>query len=223
MSERHFTKLELLVAWNKRPLVDKFIDNGLSGFYIQKWINQNGLTISAPTVYKYMKLKSEAMKKGIPVAKIISDKRKKRIGNQKPKIVKDIESGKDPSKKGQPFNNPTNEDRIRNNFNVDHVKSESEIIDFMLDKGYQQLKKTDGLDVTVTKQIIELLNLKSKMSHTGLTEYGKQVIRMERQAMENVVTSVLMDYVPEEKYQEIIDKINAETTDVIKKIKEAQK
>lgn len=141
MVERHFTKLELLTAWKKRPLIDKMINNGISNYYIYKWINKNGLTVSAPTVYKYVKVRNEAIKKGIPVTQIIADRRRKRVGDKKPKIVKEIEAGKDPSKVRR-FNNPTNEDRIRENYRIDHVKSESEMIDFMLDKGYQELKQS---------------------------------------------------------------------------------
>lgn len=223
MSVKQLTKLEYLTAWKKRPLVDKLIDNGLSGFYIQKWINENGLTISTPTVYKYMKLRQQAIKNNIPITQLVADRRRKRVGgNKKPKIVRDIEAGKDPLHKKQPFNNPTNDDRMRKNFSTDHVTNETEIIDLMLDKGYKQIREGKDLSTELTKQMIELINLKNKITHSNLTIYGQQERRLRIEAMENVVASILMDYVPEEKYQEVVDRINHEMKEVTKKIDKAQ-
>jgi hypothetical protein len=58
-------KLNQLVEWKKRPFLDKMINNETPAEELVAWCNDNGFPISLPTMYSYMKRRSEAMANGI--------------------------------------------------------------------------------------------------------------------------------------------------------------
>ena len=235
------SKLEQLANWNRRPFIDKMLDEGISPNSVHKWINENGLKISVATVYAYAKKRKEAIMQGVKIEVFLKDKRhqsviddRMRAGKKKPKpktppkkdnvddlesykakVIKDNLGPKGSGKGNKDFNyNETlkdDEQRAQFNKTVKHVKTDLEILDTIIDKGWKTLNRIDFLSPDMAIKAIKLKNELTGGAHNGLTIYGLEEIRMREAARENAILTVLLEFIPEEKHNEVIARMEEET------------
>jgi hypothetical protein len=201
------TKLEQLYEWKKRPFVDKMLDDGESPNQVHKWIMDNGFEISMPTVYTYAKRRKEAIVKGIQMDKVM-DKRKDKDENGHSKADrKRIEK----AKAGVNAMNMSKEERKQANLSVNKVQSDLELLDAVLQKGYETLEQMEFMP---PKDFLKAIELKHKITggaHNGLTTYGLDEIRLRESARESAMLTILLEFIPEDKHEEVIERMELAT------------
>ncbi|WP_270364076.1 hypothetical protein [Bacillus paranthracis] len=216
------SKLEQLVEWNKRVFVDKMLDDGDSPNKVHKWINENGLKVSVPTVYSYAKRRKEAIMKGVKM-EAIADKRTKKgkahksteDGSYAEMVVEENKSHRKSnttkrSKKKSDTKDDT-EERKAQQMSVHRVKSDMEIIDAIIDKGFSTLQLMEVISPDMALKAIKLKNEITGGNHNGLTMYGLEEIRLREAARENAMLAILLEYIPEEKHEEVLTKMETAT------------
>jgi hypothetical protein len=218
------SKLEQLAEWNKRVFVDKMLDDGDSPNKVHKWINENGLKVSVPTVYSYAKRRKEAIMKGVKM-EAIADKRTKKgkahrgtkDDSYADKVIEENQTHKKDStnKRTKKKNDPKEdtEERKQQHMGVKRVKSDLEIIDAIIDKGYGTLQMMEVISPDMALKAIKLKNEITGGNHNGLTMYGLEEIRLREAARENAMLAILLEYIPEEKHEEVLTKMEAATRD----------
>jgi hypothetical protein len=201
------TKLEELFEWKKRVFVDKMLDDGESPNQVHKWIVENGFVVSMPTVYTYAKRRKEAIVKGIQMDKMM-DKRKDYDEQGHSKADR---RRIDKAKSGTNAMNLTNEQRKANNLTVDKISSDLELLDAVMQKGYETLLNMEGI---APKDFLKAIELKHKLtggSHNGLTIYGLEEIRLREAARESAIMTILLEFIEEEKHEEVLTRMDTAT------------
>lgn len=224
MSKNDKSKLELLFEWEKRPFVDKQLDDGVSPNQVAKWCNDNGFEISVPTMYTYAKRRREAIMKGLTLDKLMD----KRVDN--PQAGKRSKSKA--KKPGRPKKNSKkayanrdnkhieewNEERKKENLSVDKLQTDIELLDAVMQKGFETLQKMEAI---APKDFLKAMELKYKFTggaHNGLTTYGIEEIRLREAARESALTTILLEYIPEDKHGEVLEKMEEATRDFYESI-----
>jgi len=201
------SKLEMLFEWKKRPFIDKMLDDGQSPNQVAKWCNDNGFEISTPTVYTYAKRRKEAVVKGIQMEKVM-DKRKDKDENGHSKADKKRMAK---ARSGTNAMNKTNEERKQEYLSVDKLQTDLELLDAVMQKGYETLNRMEAI---APKDFLKALELKHKItggSHGGITTYGLEEIRLREQARENAIMTILLTYIPEDKHEEVLEAMEVAT------------
>lgn len=206
MAKRNKSKLEMLLAWNKRPFVDKMLDDGDSPNKVHKWICDNGLELSVPTVYTYAKKRKEAIMNGVKF-EVIKEK-KGSSGSAKSQNATKKSAG---SKKKKEEEQPTQADKEQLNKTVKRVMSELEILDAVIDKGFSTLQQMEVISPDMALKAIKLKHEITGGEHQGITMYGLEQIRLREAARENAMMAIMLEYIPEEKQDEVLEKMERTT------------
>jgi hypothetical protein len=206
------TKMQRLVEWNKRPFIDKMLDDGKSPNQVHKWIVDNGIDLSVPTVYAYAKKRKEAIMNDVKIEALLGHKqnKEKTEAKKKAKVTKDSTSMGDKTGSGQ-WGNMTEEERAQKMKTVNRVKSELEILDLIIDKGYKTLHMMEVLSPDMALKAIKLKNEITGGEHNSITMYGLEEIRLREAAKETAMTTILLEYIPEDKHDEVLDRMEKET------------
>lgn len=219
------SKLEELYKWSKRPFLDKMIDDGVSANQCAKWCNDQGFEVSVPTMYKYVKRRKEAVELGVPLEDIL-DKREfppsnATKGNRevKKKNTKKNYNSTKPKKKQEPKHKHLNkwaEDEERREQNLSQPKAKKvmtdlEMLDAIIQKGMNTLQYMEAVAPQVAIKAVELKNKITGGTHNGLTTYGLEEIRLREQARENAMLCVLLEYIPQHKHEEVIQRMEEAT------------
>lgn len=205
MAKKNRSKLEMLLAWNKRPFVDKMLDDGDSPNKVHKWIMDNGLELSVPTVYTYAKKRKEAIMNGVKF-EIIKEK-KGSAGSAKSQNATKKSGGAKKEKE----DTQTPEDKKQLNKTIKRVMSELEILDAVIDKGFSTLQQMEVISPDMALKAIKLKHEITGGEHQGITMYGIEQIRLREAARENAMLTVMLEFVPEEKHDELLDKMEKAT------------
>lgn len=196
-------KLEVLLRWKKRPFLDKMLDDGISPNQCAKWCQENGFKVSVPTIYNYAKKRKEAIVNDVKIDVMIGSKRKKDADPSKP-----IDGPPDPV-----AGHMTQADRAAAYGSVDKVKSDLEMLDAVIGKGFATLKIMDHVHPQIALKAIELKNKITGGSHMGLTTYGIEEIRLREAARETAILTVLLEFIPEDKHEAAIARMEEATKD----------
>lgn len=205
MAKRNKSKLEMLLAWNKRPFVDKMLDDGDSPNKVHKWITDNGLELSVPTVYTYAKKRKEAIMNGVKF-EIIKEKK-----GSSGSATKQNAQKKSGGAKKEKDDTQTQEDKKQLNRTVKRVMSELEILDAVIDKGFSTLQQMEVISPDMALKAIKLKHEITGGEHQGITMYGIEQIRLREAARENAMMTIMLEFVPEEKHDELLDKMEKAT------------
>ncbi|WP_317906429.1 hypothetical protein [Bacillus subtilis] len=214
------TKLQMLLEWPKRAIVDKMLDDGESPNKVAAWINEQGLEISVPTVYNYQKKRKEAIMKDVKLEQLI-DKRKengqnlKKAHSVKSKKAKKkaLESKKEPDESfkskiakesAELKQGMSKESRKQYAKEVKRIKSEAEILDRIIDLGGQTLERMEVISPDMALKAIKLKHDLTGGEHNGLTVYGIEELRLREAALESALTAVMLKYVPEEQHEAML-------------------
>lgn len=205
------SKMELILAWKKRPFIDKMLDDGESPNKVQKWMLENGLEISVPTVYTYAKKRKEAIINGVKF-EAIADKRtaksKKEMGEGEAKQSSVRKKVIEERKKKEEL---PPEEKKQLQKTIKRVQSELEILDAIIDKGYQTLQMMEVISPDMAIKAIKLKNEITDGQHNGITMYGLEQIRLREAARENAMLMILLEFVPDEKHEEVLAKMERAT------------
>jgi len=203
------TKLELLYDWKKRPFVDKMLDDGKSPNQVHKWIEENGFEISMPTVYTYAKRRKEAIVKGVQMDTLMNKRAKD--GRDEEGFSKSDRRRQHKANAGVRAMNKTDKERKMENLTVDKLQTDLELLDAVMQKGFETLQKMEAI---APKDFLKALEIKQKItggSHNGLTTYGLEEIRLREAARESAIMTILLEFIPEERHEEVIDRMEEAT------------
>jgi hypothetical protein len=175
--ETKYYKLEKLVKWDKVDEVNEMLMNGVSPHKVSDWCKENGFSISHPKLYEYRELLQEAITKHITVERLLG------IGAPKKSALQLQALGITSAK--------------------DMVKNEMEVLDAVIQRGFNELLQAPTIDIHSAMRAIELKHKLTGGSHGGLTMHGLDQLRELEQAKFNAIVEVVMKYLPEDKFEEL--------------------
>lgn len=179
--ETKYYKLEKLVKWEHVEEVNEMLMNGISPHKVSDWCKEKGFSISHPKLYEYKDMLQTAITKQITVERLLG------IGVPKRSPIKLASLGLTPIK--------------------DMVKNEMDVLDSIVQKGYEALLSSPTIKIQDALRAIELKNKLTEGKHAGLTGYGLDQLRALEQAKFQAMVSVVLKYVPEDKHPEIEEAI----------------
>jgi hypothetical protein len=224
-----------LLKWIKRPFLDKMLDDGESPYKCAMWCTENGFPISSPTMYEYARKRKEAIVNGL-VAEIMpappslnrdedeadekqeddsdTQKKPKRTMAEIKKEAAD-KRRKRGMKKAQQL---ANMERKAQHMTVNKIKHDMELLDEIIQKGFETLKMMDVINPATAVKAIELKQKITGGAHAGLTTYGIEEIRLREAARENAIVTILLEYIPEEKHPEVLERMEKATLEYYESI-----
>lgn len=175
--ETKYYKLERLIKWDKIDEVNEMLMSGMSPHKVSDWCKDNGFSISHPKLYEYREYLQTALTKHITVERLLG------IGVPKRKPILLQTLGLTSTK--------------------NMVKNEMEVLDAIVQRGYDALMQNPVMKVQDALRAIELKNKLTNGSHAGLTSYGLDQLRELEQAKFNAVLTIVQQYIPEDKLEEL--------------------
>lgn len=190
------SKQKQLLDWPKLSFLNKMLDDGVSPNKCARWCKENGFSISVPTMYEYAK-------------------------NRRTKIINTIQADKlrpNKSNKKHRANNPTNEERKQAHMTVDKVKSDLELLDAVIQQGFETLSSMKKINPTTAIKAIELKHKLTGGAAGGYTVYGLEEIRLREAARENAIVVVLLEFIPKEQHLAVIKRMEQVTKEYYESI-----
>jgi hypothetical protein len=179
--ETKYYKLEKLVKWEHIDTVNDMLMNGVSPHKVSEWCKEMGFTISHPKLYEYKALLQEAITKQITVERILGI--------------------------GVPKRTPIVLQALGLTSAKNLVKNEMEVLDAIVQMGYNALTNSPTIKIQDALRAIELKNKLTQGQHAGLTNYGLDQLRELEQAKFSAIVNVVLQYLPEEKHDELQEAI----------------
>ena len=93
---------------------------------------------------------------------------------------------------------------------IDKVYNDIQVLDEVIQKGFNGLKFTETLDIQVAIRAIETKAKITNNSMKGLTLVGLRELKLRVNARTSAMTEVLLRYVPEELHEEVLLAIEEE-------------
>lgn len=180
--ETKYYKLERLIKWDKCDEVNEMLMQGISPHKVSDWCKENGFSISHPKLYEYKEYLQTALTRHITVERLLG------IGvpKRKPILLQTL--------------------GLTNTKNL--VKNEMEVLDAIVQRGYDALMQNPVMKVQDALRAIELKNKLTQGAHAGLTNYGLDQLRELEQAKFDAVLGIVLQYLPEEKHEELQEAIS---------------
>lgn len=175
--ETKYYKLERLIKWDRCNEVNEMLMGGMSPHKVSEWCKENGFSISHPKLYEYKEYLQEALTRHITVERMLG------IGvpKRKPILLQTL--------------------GLTSTKNL--VKNEMEVLDAIVQRGYDALMANPVMKVQDALRAIELKNKLTQGAHAGLTGYGLDQLRELEQAKFNAVLTIVQQYLPEDKHEEL--------------------
>ena len=179
--ETKFYKIEKLLRWENRKLVDEMIITGTSPAQVSKWCVAHGFSISSQKMYDYKEMLLRAIQKKITVEYMLG------IGDTRrtPIVLKTLGMTE----------------------GTELVKNEMEVLDGIIQMGMSSLKVIPNIKMQDVLRAIELKDKLTGGTHGGLTGYGLDQLRELEEAKFAAIIKVVMKYISDDKLEEIQDEI----------------
>lgn len=174
--------------------VDEAIDQGKTLEYISDLCAEMGLEISPSSLHRYKEKRQEAIETGTPLEELLDMRRKS--GN-----VIDIQAKKREEAVPEGTFMP-GEGSI-----AEKVYNDIQFLDEVVQKGMTGLRYTETVDI---KDAMRALELKAKLTGNqmqGITVLGLKEMRLRVAARTNAVLNALLQYIPEEQQEEVMEAI----------------
>ena len=175
--ETRYYKLEKLVKWEHIDTVNEMLMSGVSPHEVSKWCKERDFSISHPKLYEYKDMLQEAITRRITVERLLG------IGVHKRTPIVLQALGIQGVKQ--------------------HVKNEIEVLDTIIHLGMGALHNSPTIKIETALKAIELKNKLTDGKHAGLTNYGLDQLRELEQAKFNAIVAVVMQYIPEDRHDEL--------------------
>lgn len=190
----------LLQLYNNKVLcskVDEALDEGVTYENIIELCAMYDFEISTASITRYKNKRKESIETGVPLEALL-DQRKK-AGN-----IVDLNA-----KKSNALDH--HNDMYDNTFDsIDKVYNDIQVLDEVIQKGFNGLKFTETLDIQVAIRAIETKAKITNNSMKGLTLVGLRELKLRVNARTSAMTEVLLRYVPEELHEEVLLAIEEE-------------
>ena len=190
----------LLQLYNNKVLcskVDEALDEGVTYENIIELCAMYDFEISTASITRYKNKRKEAIETGVSLEALL-DQRKK-AGN-----IVDLNA-----KKSNALDH--HNDMYDNTFDsIDKVYNDIQVLDEVIQKGFNGLKFTETLDIQVAIRAIETKAKITNNSMKGLTLVGLRELKLRVNARTSAMTEVLLRYVPEELHEEVLLAIEEE-------------
>ena len=177
--ESKYYKLERLCKWKHVAEVNEMLMSGISPHQVSRWCKEQGFSISHPKLYEYKEILQTAITKSITVERLLG------IGTPKRTPIVLQALGIHGVKK--------------------MVKNELEILDMLIHMGMSTLESlpNGAIKIDTVLKAIEIKNKLTEGKHAGLTGYGLDQLRELEQAKFNSMVAVVLQYLPEDKHEEL--------------------
>jgi len=175
--ETNYYKLEKLVKWEYVEQVNDMLINGVSPHKVSAWCKEQGFSISHPKLYEYKDMLQTAIAKQITVERLLGI--------------------------GVPKRSPIQLQALGITASKDMVKNEMDVLDAIIQRGFTALTQNPTVKLQDAMRAIELKQKLTGGSHGGLTTYGLDQLREVEKAKFNAMVMVVMQYVPEDKHNEL--------------------
>lgn len=172
-----YYKLERLVKWEYVDEVNEMLVSGVNPRVVSDWCKQHGFSISHPKLYEYKEMLQTALTKQITVERLMGI--------------------------GVPKRSPIVLQSLGITEAKNMVKAEMEVLDMIIQKGYNAILATPEIKVADAMKAIEMKNKLTQGAHGGLTGYGLDQLRELEQTKFDAIIQVVMKYLPEDKIVEL--------------------
>lgn len=180
--ETRYYKLEKLVKWEHVDEVNDMLMNGVSPHKVSEWCKELGFNISHPKLYEYKEMLQTAITKQITVERLLGI--------------------------GVPKRTPIVLQALGLTSAKNLVKNEMEVLDAIVQRGYDALTSNPTIKIQDALRAIELKNKLTQGQHNGLTNYGLDQLRELEQAKFQAIVNVVLQYLPEDKHDELQEAIS---------------
>lgn len=185
----------LISLYNNKLLsskVDEALDSGQTYDYIIELCAEFDFEINKSALSRYKEKRRESIETGVDLEALL-DKRRK-TGN-----IVDIKT-KEVSNREVP----------RNNYNetfdtVDTVWHDIELLDEVIQKGFDSLKYAGTIEVGTAMKAIEIKAKITGNQLQGISLVGLRELRLRNVAKESAMTEALLQFVPEDKHEEVYE------------------
>lgn len=159
-----------------------------------------GLQISKASLSRYRERRVESIKTGTPLVELLD--RRKKTGN-----IIDIRTPEEDKSEHETLAGSSFEDTFDT---VDKVYSDIQVLDEIIQKGWNALQYTETADIPHALRAIEIRAKLTDNSMQGLSLVGLRELRMRTQAKHSAMLDSIMKYVPEDQHEELLDYIDAQ-------------
>lgn len=175
-----------------RVKVETLMDEGKSIAYIQSFCTNQGFEISHGSLSNYKKKREESIRTGTPLEHLLD--RRANTGN----VVELTPKTPEPE---------TVENMVRTNHETGNhdtrVFNTLSFLEDIIQKGMNTIQATDVLDPSLAIKAVDLHHKISGGNGGGLTIYGLEELKIQMKAMETAYTTAIMEFIPEEKHDEV--------------------
>lgn len=174
--ETSYTKLEKLCKWEYVDDVNEMLLKNISAHKISDWMRVKGFKISVSKLYEYKEYLQKAVSQKMTVDRLLG------IGTPRKRIDMRM-------------------------LGVEHtselVMNEMELLDAIIQRGFNGLKSDPTIRVGDAMKAIELKNRLTGGNHGGITSFGLDQLRAIEQRKFEAMVEVVMRYLPEDKLAEL--------------------
>lgn len=219
-------KMDDFLKWEKRPFVDQMLDNNEPPYKVCDWMKENGFSMSYPTLYNYAKKRKQAAAQGVTVDILFyQNKRKGKVEKaiqemgleneekmKKPELKAVVNKNKGKKKKKQETQNleqPSPQQKRK-------IHTEMEMLDAIIQKAFETVQNMREVHPNVALQAIKLKHELTGGEHKGFTIHGLEEIRRREEARMMAIENVLLKYIPEEKWEEVLQDMERTTMEYYK-------
>lgn len=179
--ETRYYRLEKLVKWERIEEVNEMLLGGVSPHKVSDFCKENGFSISHPKLYEYKEYLQTAITQRITVERLLGI--------------------------GVPKRSPIQLQALGIIAAKDMVKNEIDVLDAIVQRGFDALTQNPVVRLQDAMRAIELKQKLTGGSHGGLTSYGLDQLRGIEQAKFQAMVEVVMNYIPEDKVEELEEAI----------------
>lgn len=180
--ETKYYKLEKLVHWKYINDVNEMLLGGVTPRVVSEWCKDRGFSISHPKLYEYKSILQEALSKQITVERLLGI--------------------------GVPKRSPIVLQSLGITEAKNMVKAEMEVLDLIIQKGYNSLLVSPDIKIADAMKAIEMKNKLTQGAHGGLTGFGLDQLRELEQAKFDAIIQVVMKYLPEDRIEELQEAVS---------------
>lgn len=174
--ETNYNKLEKLCKWEYVDDVNEMLLKNISAHKVSDWCAVKGFKISVTKLYEYKEYLQKAISQKVTVDRLLG------IGNPRKRIdmrMLGVES------------------------TSELVMNEMELLDAIIQRGFNGLKNDPAIRITDAMKAIELKNRLTGGNHGGITSFGLDQLRAVEQRKFEAMVEVVMRYLPEDKLGEL--------------------
>lgn len=193
-----------------RSKVDAQLDapDGMTYTELVELCAEYDVEISTASLSRYKKRRQEAIETGKDLEELLD-------GRKKSGSVIDIKTEKEKRSEHQTLTGDTFEDTFGT---VEKVYSDIQVLDEIIQKGYNALQYTDTVEIPHALRAIETRARLTDNSMQGLSLVGLRELRLRSEAKRNAMLESIMKYVPEEQHEELLDYIDEQEEEFYKNL-----